>query len=419
MSRHRAPRWTYLILRAVATLASTLGFATVTLYRFLEAGLSPFELVIVGTAMEAAVFVAEIPTGVVADVVSRRTSIIIGHLGIGAGLVLEGAFPSFWPILGAQVLWGVSYTFTSGATEAWLAGEVGEESYGDALLAGSQIAYPAAFIGLLASFGLALIDLQLPLLVAGSLSIALGCWLLARMPETGFERVPRVEREDWQTLAGTTRAGLAAVSRRRPLALVTVAIVLWGAASEAFDRLGQPHLIDGVGLPHEGRTAELLWLGALSVAALGLGFAITTWTRRRGTVAERGATMRWVVWLAIGEAVALAVFGLAVSFAVGAAGFLSVRATRGLRAKLLTAWVVPMTERRTRATALSVMGQADAAGQSLIGPGLGWVGSAVSLPAAMLTAAGVLALAPALSAAAGRAAPTPGPAENPVAAMPD
>ncbi|MGI8793523.1 MAG: MFS transporter [Acidimicrobiales bacterium] len=405
MSRAQ-PRPLFLRLSAVATFTSTLGFATVTLYRFLEAGLSPFQLVIVGTAMEASVFLAEIPTGVVADVISRRTSIVIGHLGMGIGMMLEGALPSFWPILIAQVFWGISYTFTSGATQAWLAGEVGEDAFADTLLAGRQLGYPAAAVGLIVSFGLGVFDLQAPLLIAGAIGVGVGLWLAFRMPETGFETVPRGEREHWASMVNTTRTGVRAIANRRALVFVVIAIVAWGAASEAFDRLGQPHLIEGIGLPQTGQTAEVVWIGLLSACSLVIGFSTTSWARKRRVTDDRKRTMRWVVVLAIGECLTTLVLAVSGLFAFAAAAYLAVRATRSLRGTLLNAWVLPMTPRATRATALSVLGQADAAGQSLVGPGLGWLGSAVSLPAAMLASAGLLSVTPALAGAAGRADPT-------------
>ena len=49
------------------------------------AGLDPLQMVLVGTVLEASVFLFEVPTGVVADVVSRRLSVIIGYAIIGAG----------------------------------------------------------------------------------------------------------------------------------------------------------------------------------------------------------------------------------------------------------------------------------------------------------------------------------------------
>ncbi len=73
----RRPDDVYVRLSALAALAGTLAFTITNIYRFTVAGLTPFQLVVVGTAMEAAVFVSEIPTGVVADLYSRRWSVII------------------------------------------------------------------------------------------------------------------------------------------------------------------------------------------------------------------------------------------------------------------------------------------------------------------------------------------------------
>jgi hypothetical protein len=52
-------------------------------------GLNPLQLVLVGTVLEATAFLAEIPTGVLADVYSRRWSVIVGGplVGLVATLV--------------------------------------------------------------------------------------------------------------------------------------------------------------------------------------------------------------------------------------------------------------------------------------------------------------------------------------------
>src|SRR5207247_916819 len=82
--------------------------------------LSPLQLVLMGTAMEAAVFLFEVPTGVVADTYSRRLSLIIGFLGMGLAWMLVGVFSSAWVIIALWAFWGFSYTFTSGAYQAWI-----------------------------------------------------------------------------------------------------------------------------------------------------------------------------------------------------------------------------------------------------------------------------------------------------------
>jgi hypothetical protein len=52
--------------------------------------------------------------------------------------LVEGSWPVFGTVALAQGIWGLGYTFTSGATEAWVADELGEAHAGQAFLLGSQ-----------------------------------------------------------------------------------------------------------------------------------------------------------------------------------------------------------------------------------------------------------------------------------------
>src|SRR5207249_10882048 len=95
-------------------------WVVLAVYLVRELHLSPLQLVLMGTAMEAAVFVFEVPTGVVADTYSRRLSLIIGYLGMGIAWMLVGAFSAAWVVIMLWAFWGLSYTFTSGAYQAWI-----------------------------------------------------------------------------------------------------------------------------------------------------------------------------------------------------------------------------------------------------------------------------------------------------------
>src|SRR5690349_21306584 len=106
-------RKTYLLLRTLAAFGFGVTFSINMIYQVAMVGLSPLQLVLVGTSLEIAAFLFEIPTGVVADVYSRRLSIIIGYFLIGLGFMVE-AYPTFATVLLAQVIWGIGYTFTSG-----------------------------------------------------------------------------------------------------------------------------------------------------------------------------------------------------------------------------------------------------------------------------------------------------------------
>lgn len=128
----------YLILTFFSSMCFTLSFTVNLIYQTTVVGLNPLQMVLVGTALEVTTFLFEVPTGVVADVKSRRLSMLIGYVLIGMGFLVEGLFPLFWTVIAAQVLWGIGWTFTSGAEEAWIAVELGEERMGEAFVRGSQ-----------------------------------------------------------------------------------------------------------------------------------------------------------------------------------------------------------------------------------------------------------------------------------------
>ena len=118
----------YLFMEIAFGMFFGMVVVTNSLYEVTVAGLSALQLVLIGTMLEVSTFLFEVPTGIVADVYSRRLSIVIGYVLIGLGFLIEGFFPAFRPILLAQVVWGLGYTFTSGAKQAWITDEIGEES---------------------------------------------------------------------------------------------------------------------------------------------------------------------------------------------------------------------------------------------------------------------------------------------------
>ena len=56
---------------AGSALGDTLVWTLAPVYFVQTVGMSPLQLVLVGTFMELTIFVCEVPTGIVADVVSR------------------------------------------------------------------------------------------------------------------------------------------------------------------------------------------------------------------------------------------------------------------------------------------------------------------------------------------------------------
>lgn len=110
----------YLGLRFFSGLFFAVVVTMNLVYQAVVVGLDPLQLVLVGTLLEATCFLFEIPTGVVADLYSRKLSVIIGTVLIGLGFVIEGSFPNFLAVLFAQIVWGIGATFVSGVPSAFL-----------------------------------------------------------------------------------------------------------------------------------------------------------------------------------------------------------------------------------------------------------------------------------------------------------
>ena len=85
----------YYIRTAVWEFNSGLIFTSIWVLYYSVMGLSLVELSILYIVITISNLVLEIPTGVLADVYSRRLSVILGGVFIGLTYVLMGTFPTF------------------------------------------------------------------------------------------------------------------------------------------------------------------------------------------------------------------------------------------------------------------------------------------------------------------------------------
>ena len=97
-------------------------------FLIVHVGLDPLQLVLMGTVLEVSYLLLEVPTGIVADLRSRKLSIVVGFVGTGVAFIVLGLADSFAVAAVSQVIYGISATFVSGADVAWLTDEVGEEA---------------------------------------------------------------------------------------------------------------------------------------------------------------------------------------------------------------------------------------------------------------------------------------------------
>lgn len=381
----------YLVIGGGRALFNALVFTINLIYQVETVGLNPLQMVLVGTVLEVTVVLFEVPTGAVADVYSRRLSVIIGLALVGCGFLLEGSIPMFWAVLGAQVLWGIGYTFLSGALQAWLADEIGAEEAGPVYLRSSQVGLIAGLVGIGASVWLARRWLQLPILAGGVLYLALAAFAALTMPERGFKPTPPEERETWKQMADTARAGLRAVRGSPALRIVVGLSLVTGLYSEGYDRLWTPHLLDNFRFPvFFGLDDAVIWFGIIGIGATMTGIAANELARRGGATEEQRRTVSWLKALYGLLPLSLLVLAWTGSFWLAVLALWAINICRSTIDPLENAWIVRNTQSAQRATVISVWGQANSLGQAGGGPVLGWIGTAASVPASLSVSSAVL-----------------------------
>jgi len=333
------PLKVYLIMEGAIALFFSMIFTASSVYQVTVAGLSPLQLVLVGTTLEAAAFIFEVPTGVIADVYSRRLSIVIGIVLIGTGFIVEGSFPFFWTILVAQILWGLGYTFTSGATQAWISDEIGESEAGKAFLRSNQ---------------------------------------------------PREERNSWQSMAFTFREGVKAVKRRPNMITILGVGLVYGLYSEGLDRLWTKHILENFISPEYVSFQPVVWIGVIKAVGMLLAIVGTEFARRRIDTQSHIKVAKFLAAISMILVISMFGFALAQSLIFALAAYWLIYAARSIVGPIYTTWVNQRLDSNVRATVLSMSSQVDAVGQMVGGPIVGIVGSVLSVRAALVSSSLIL-----------------------------
>jgi MFS transporter, DHA3 family, tetracycline resistance protein len=383
----------YLGLQFTSGLFFSMMFVVVSLYEATVAGLTGMQLVLVGTTLELVVLLFEVPTGVVADAYSRRLSIIIGYFLMGIGFLVEGLFPIFGMILLTQLLWGAGYTFTSGATQAWLSDEIGEEAANRAFLRGNQFDLVGALIGMLIAIPLGNIGINIPILIGGAAVIGIAVVLMLFMPETRFQPTQPEDRNSFQHMGDIFRKGISTV-RSRPVLLSVLGIgLIYGLYSEGWDRLWVKYLVDNFTLPSVFGMNEVAFFGLLRAGGMLLSILVTRQVEKRLDANHAPSIARAMLWITVLLSAAIFTFAFSPLLALSIAAVMMVSITRNVMGPLYNAWVNQRLDSDTRATVISMSGQVDAIGQVASGPIAALI-SVFSIRAAITVAS--LLLAPAL-----------------------
>lgn len=372
-----------------AKAVSFRGYWLVTaIYLVVVADLSPFQLVFLGTAMEITVLLSEIPTGVMADTVSRKWSLVVSHVVMGTGMMITGLVTDFVPLMIAQMLWGLGWTFSSGADVAWITDELDDVTRIDQVLTKTaRYLQYGAIVGMvgLGLFGWAT-SMATAIVVAGAFMTALALLVALRFTEHNFTPT----REDrWRESVSIFRRGVVLARGDRQIMLVLSVTVLINSGAEAFDRLHQKRLID-LGFPDE--PDPLVWFTALGVALLFVGASALRIVERR--IEREGVPRMALIVSCLSSAVGLLLLAHAPNDEVGIAGVVLVGGVGWtLIRSVSTIWVNRRTPSDVRATVHSFLGQTESVGEISGGIVMAVLAQSASITVALTASAGLIALA--------------------------
>lgn len=380
----------YLIYSGASSLFLSTIFTVDLVYQVQVAHLNPLQLVLVGTVLEAVCFLSQVPTGVLADVFSRRLAIDVGVFLIGAGFILEGSIPRFGFILLAQILWGLGATFTDGAQQAWITGEVGEDHIGPVFTRGTQAGLLGGLIGACISVGLASIRLNLPIIAGGGLTVLLAVFLLLFMPEHGFRPTPKEERPSWREMGNTLRAGIRLVRLRTVLLIILLIELFYGLSSEGIDRLSTAHFLADFTFPALGQLKPVVWFAIFEIVGTLLSLAVTEIIKMRINTNNERIVIGVLFLMNALNVVCVLVFALTGNFFLAATAFLAYGAIRTAGNPIWNTWLTRNIDAKVRATVFSMVGQMNALGQVVGGPPVGYIGTVFSLRTALVAVSIIL-----------------------------
>ncbi len=383
-------RLIYLTIAAVMSVANMTAFTVMMVFQVTEVGLNPLQLVLLGTTLEVTALLFEVPTGVVADMYSRRLSVIIGVFIIGVGMAMQ-ASPTFVLLVLAQVVWGIGYTFTSGATDAWLVDEVGDQNASEVFLRASSLRQVFGIVGIGFSVLLANFSLALPIVISGAIYLALGVFLISVMPEHNFKPSPREGRTTWQTMWHTFSDGVK-LTRAQPVIMSLIGFdFLHGLFSEGYDRLWTAYIIATFALPTLFGFTSVIWFGIAAAASRLLSIAITETIRRRFDLNQQAMSAR-LLWIINALLVTcLIAFPLLPNFYLALTAVMLIGAFRYAIDPIHGNWLNQrITDSSVRATVLSMSSQMNAVGQIAGGPAIGAIGNWFSVRVALLISAVIL-----------------------------
>lgn len=373
----------YYLFRLIAPFVFSMWLTVAMLYFATEISSDPLQLAMLGVVLETATVLFEIPTGVIADVYSRKWSIIIGYVIWGVGYLIQGLIPVYPVVLISQLIWGLGFTFVSGAPEAWLVDELGEEDATPLFIRGSQIGSASSIAGIIGATLLGTIDVSLPIVVGGFGTLALAGILAVVMPENGFKPIQHEQPSRWGVFE-TFFDGVREVRKQSVLRSVILIGIVIGTSVGGFDALYTPHIVQNLELP---LFEPVIWFGIIFVGVMLLSMFVLEATKRYMKRTSQFPVSWILAWFAVGTILGNLVFVWTGNFYFALMAYWVSQTLRNATKPLLMAWINRHTSSGVRATVISMYWQSNAFGQILGTPILGAIGSLSTLRVALTISA--------------------------------
>ncbi|HEX6327230.1 MAG TPA: MFS transporter, partial [Jiangellaceae bacterium] len=206
---------------------------------FAETGLTTAEISSLFVIWSVTGVALEIPSGVLADLVSRRLLLVVGPLLSAVGFALWVFAPSYPAFAAGFVLWGVKGALESGAVEALVYEELDRHGaasrYATVRGRSRTAALVATALAMLAAVPVFGAGGYQAVGVASVAACILAAAVAATFPESR-DRTGGVEHEGFRTFAATLSSGVNEVRRRRPVLVAVLFLIaisaIWGALDE-------------------------------------------------------------------------------------------------------------------------------------------------------------------------------------------
>ena len=263
---------TYYAITGLFNLAMSLIWGIDTLFK-MGAGLDIQQVLLTNAAFTLGAMVFEIPTGVVADTLGRRVSLLLCLVTLFTTTLLYVATAwrgwGFWAFIWISVFLGLGFTFYTGAVDAWLVDALKATGYTEPLepvFAKGQMFFGAGMlVGTIGGGLLGQIHLYIPYVVRAAIVAPLFALAWYAMPEIGYTpralELKRVPVEMRRVFVEGMDYGLHhPVVRPVMLAsLVSMSFMIFGFYS------WQRYFLDLL-----GRGRDLVWVDGLISSLLGL-----------------------------------------------------------------------------------------------------------------------------------------------------